>query len=243
MTIKIEFPADNLNAARHLGAALTALGNASAGGAEVAVESFDAFCEAALSRIAAAFNLEPELLRTVWDGDVVVEEEIVVTKTETVGVSTTQTAGAAADARLDEHGVPFDPAMCGTAAIPFYASGPNAGQWKKLRGVDQATYDTWYAEAKPATQPAGNGEPVNTAGAFQPDDSGAVDPAVPHDAGTLMAWVSGMQGAGRLTQDQVNSAYTQANLVMPDIFPSDANTPDVIAERVGKLYLILSAWV
>lgn len=234
MTIKIEFPADNLEAAKHLGAALTAYGHGMKDGGVHTLEAGEVLPGAAIEQTAAT----EDRINKFIDG---AEEAVVITKTANVGITTAQTA-AADNARLDEHGVSFNPDMCGTAAIPFYASGPNVGQWKKLRGVDQAEYDTWYADAKPPAQP-GDAEPVNTAGAFQPDgDNTNNDPTVPHDAGTLMAWVAGMQGAGRLTQDQVNSAYTQAELVMPDIFPTADNTPDVIAERVGKLYLILSAW-
>ena len=225
MTIKIEFPADNLEAAKHLGAALTAFGNAAQVGVE-AIKEFGAVAEKAVAPAA---------------------EEIDETAIEDKAGSTDNTATqtAATDARLDDHGVPFNPDMCSNATIPFYASGPNAGQWKRKKGVDQATYDTWYDGAKPPAADTGAdaGGPVNTANAFQPDGGNAnTDPAAPHDAGTLMAWVSGMQTAGRLTQDQVNSAYTQAELVMPDIFPSEHNTPELIAERVGRLYAILSAW-
>lgn len=59
---------------------------------------------------------------------------------------------------VDEKGVVFLPAICGQAAEPFYSTGTNKGQWKKLRGVDQAEYDRVYASAlasKPVTQAVG----------------------------------------------------------------------------------------
>lgn len=153
-------------------------------------------------------------------------------------------------ANVDENRVPFHADYCAKAVEPFYKSGPHAGQWKRKKGVEQSAYDSWYADAlavvKPSSGEQAAEEPVDTSAAFQSGDGGQaaeeLTTKAPHDAGTLMAWVAEMQGADRLNQEQVNAAYTQANLSMPDIFPSPDNTSEVIAERVGTIHSILASW-
>lgn len=140
--------------------------------------------------------------------------------------------------RVDEKGVPFNVEFCAEAAKPFYGSGKTKGQWKKKRGVTDAAYNDWYAAALaavPATEPG----PVDTAAAFSQQDQGAAP--VPTDIGGLMAWVSEMQAAERLASDDINAVYAELGLTFPaDVFPSDVNTPDVIAPRIADLYCLLT---
>ena len=146
----------------------------------------------------------------------------------------------------DEHGVTFDPTYCGKAAQPFYGSGKRKGQWKKLRGLDDSTYDEWYAEQKAAEYPRAElpqqAEPeptpqaADTTAAFGGQAAAAVemtDP-VPAGAGQLMKWISEQMNAGHLTQADVDSAYTTADVTPAQLFSDD---PDA----VGKLYGVLQA--
>ena len=155
-------------------------------------------------------------------------------------------------ANTDTKGVPFNAEFCGKAAKPYYASGKRSGQWKKRQGVDELVYDNWYAAelAKVTTSDTSQGEQpsVNTGAAFggqqQQQQGGDVNAGevAPHDAGTLMAWVSEMQAAGRITQEQVNTAYQQAGVTMTDVFPGPNKTVETIAQAVRNVHTILVSW-
>lgn len=147
-------------------------------------------------------------------------------------------------AAVDHNGVPFDANFCGKAAKPFYASGKRAGQWKKRQGVDDATYDTWYAEqlaiVPAATTTATEGTAVNTADAFGAGGGTAeTEPAViPTDCGAFMGWISELQAAGHLTQDQINAAYPATGISITDLFPpTDEAT---VAGHIAKLHAALT---
>ena len=160
-------------------------------------------------------------------------------------------------ANTDTKGVPFNAEFCGNAAKPFYASGKRSGQWKKRQGVDELVYDNWYAAELAKVAPVATGQDsqqaaVNTASAFggQQQPGGDVNAAgantgevVPHDAGTLMAWVSEMQAAGHITQEQVNTAYQQAGVTMTDVFPGPNKTEGTIAQAVRNVHIILASWI
>jgi hypothetical protein len=151
--------------------------------------------------------------------------------------------------RVDNNGVEFDANFCGEAAVPFYATGKTAGQWKRKRGLSETDYDTWYAArlaALPVVETAS--EPANTASAFAPADAPpppppdeAAQPGALSTAGELMAWVAEMQVAGHLDQGAVDAAYATAGLSLPDMFPP--NSPELIANNVGQVFAILSAQV
>ena len=161
-------------------------------------------------------------------------------------------------ANVDTKGVPFNAEFCGRAAKPYYASGKRSGQWKKRQGVDELAYDNWYAAELAKVVPATTGQDnqqaaINTASAFggqqrqqQDGDANTADvntgEVAPHDAGTLMAWVSEMQAAGRITQEQVNTAYQQAGVTMPDVFPGPNKTEETIAQAVRNVHTILVSW-
>ena len=149
--------------------------------------------------------------------------------------------------KRDPKGVAFNVRLCANASKPFYASGKRVDQWKKRQGVEDDEYEGWYANElanlTPAASDEGGESNINTADAFGGQGGGdTAAPAIPHDAGTLMAWVSEMQSAGRLTQEMVNAAYTQAGITMTDIFEGPGKTPDVIAGRVGEIHNILQGW-
>lgn len=129
---------------------------------------------------------------------------------------------SASSARVDERGVPFDAAYCGTAEKPFYASGKMAGQWKKLRGVDQAAYDRWYAGELEQLGPPTATATVNPGAAFGASQPAADEPT-PKDAGELMLWVSEQQAAGLLTQDDVNDAYRVTGVSTASLFGPNAS--------------------
>ena len=227
--ITIEFPADRSDIARHMGAALTAIGSRTE---LVAAEPIAGTIETA----------EPGATETTeLTADVGSDDNGQFSKEETEeGNDLTERS------KVDTKGVPYHPDFCGKAAKPFYASGARGGQWKKRQGVDDEDYDAWYA-AELATISGSTGDTestVNTGDAFGAGcgEQGHATPVVPHDAGALMAWVSEMQGADRLNQGQVNAAYEQAGFGMQKIFPSPENTSEIIAERVGLLHSILSVW-
>jgi hypothetical protein len=154
------------------------------------------------------------------------------------------------DARRDQKGVAFNEHYCGEAQDPFYSSGKRSGQWKKKRGVSDADYDDWYAEELAELQggqadtPRGEDDhrpsQVNSAAAFgnggqeqQPQGGPA-----PQDTGSFMGWVSEKQAAGLLTQADIQEAYKQTGLQVPDLFPP--NDPQTVANNIGKLYGLLA---
>jgi hypothetical protein len=149
--------------------------------------------------------------------------------------------------RVDNNGVEFDANFCGEAAVPFYASGKTAGQWKRKRGLSEIDYNTWYA-ARVADLPVAEtaAAPTSTASAFAPASATpppveAAQPQTLSTAGELMAWVAEMQVAGHLTQGAVDAAYVAAGLSLPDMFPP--KSPELIANNVGRVFAALSAQV
>lgn len=155
-------------------------------------------------------------------------------------------AGADGDRRVDTKGVRFDSTYCGKADDPFYASSVRKGQWKKKRGLDDTTYDEWYAGqlalvalATPAADEAG----VNTGEAFG-DGKAAPAPAptpnaAPTDFGTFIKWVCEHQAAGRLEQADLDVAYTAVGVAPSDLWPPA--TVEQITERIGRLHAYLGA--
>lgn len=165
---------------------------------------------------------------------------------ETGNSEGTAATTAASSSQVDTKGVPFNPEFCGQSEQPFYASGKNSGQWKKRRGVDEAAYDEWYAgelakitaSTPEKSEDDHEPEPVNTAGAFVTQQQPVATPA-PTDMGGFMSWVSEQQAAGKLTQDDVQNAYAQANLKITDLFPP--NDQATIADGIALLFNILCA--
>ena len=156
-----------------------------------------------------------------------------------------RTDNTTTDVKVDPNGVPFCDLHCARAAKPFYASGKNAGQWKKKHGVTDAAYDAWYAgellvAQGTAAASAGTDEAVNAAGAFAAESTPA-GPAAPADLGQFMAWVSEMQVAERLTQADVNNAYAVCGVALADMMAP--NPPAVIAANVATLHTNLSVLV
>ncbi len=223
MTIKIEFPADDTRAALFFGEALLHYSGA--------LPSDKQLADAAAS---AATETETE---TVDDTPPLIETDL--SDNEQAGDDTPDTDAAA----VDLHGVAFDAEYCAQANDPYYSTGKRSGQWKKRRGVTDDVYDTWYATQRDAAAPAADtDEDVNTAAAFgaptTADTEVADEPNAPADAGELMVWVSEMQNANRLTQDQVNNAYASTGIAVPTLFSGDN-----AAQNVATLYQILAAQV
>ncbi len=154
--------------------------------------------------------------------------------------------GATDASTVDEHGVPFNAAYCAKAAEPFYKSGKMAGQWKKKKGVDQATYDVWYASAKgnevAQTDAHTTAETFDTSQAFggQPagQPAGQQQDSAPKDAGELVVWISEMQAAQHFNQDDVTQAYAAAGITAADVFGGPNANRNIVA-----LYSILSSKV
>lgn len=161
-----------------------------------------------------------------------------------------EAALAASDgAQVDEKGVPFNPELCGKAAIPFYGSGKKKGQWKKRQGVDEDAYDEWYAEAllgarieeepeEQATETTSDSNVAANAFGGQQQQA-AADENVPQDAGQLMKWVSEQQAAGNITQQQVTDAYTALQLpfdaVMNPAYPVADNCAAIYNHLKGQI--------
>lgn len=162
------------------------------------------------------------------------------TATAAAGSTETQTSADAGAAQCDNKGVPKNDQFCSSAAKPFYASGPRSGQWKKRQGLPDEAYDAWYTgelakygatTATTTTQDV----TLDTAGAFGGQAAAtASTETVPHDSGTLMAWVAERQTAGVTSQTDVNTAWTTCGLSMTDIFAP--NTPELIAENCSRVY-------
>ncbi len=144
------------------------------------------------------------------------------------------------DTAADNNGVLKNDAFCSSAAKPFYASGARSGQWKKRQGVEDAAYDAWYAaelaKVQSTTDTGSDSGTVDTAGAFGGGDAAPAGntETVPHDSGTLMAWVAERQTAGLTSQADVNTAWENCDLSMTDIFAP--NPPEVIAENCARIY-------
>lgn len=215
MSIKIEFPAGDKLAARVLGEALT----------RYAVESE---VNDLASGLPDEQNNEGDLVdnsSTQWaDDDVPADAPSVFSEPKAV----------ATDTRADHNGVAFDDAYCANASDPFYGSGKRAGQWKKRRGVDDSTYDRWYADQLGASPTTPAEQDVDTAAAFSaPQTTDTAAQADPEAAGKFMAWVSEKQASGELNLEQINAAYAACGVGVADLFPP--NSVETIAASVAKL--------
>ena len=144
------------------------------------------------------------------------------------------TNSPATDGRLDHKGVVFDDAYCANAADPFYGTGKNAGQWKKKRGVDDVTYNTWYTSQLGSDSAPDEEEVVDTAAAFGGGAATQQAPTAPKDAGGLLTWASEKQTSGSLTVDDIQSCYAECGIAIGDLFPP--TDPAAVAQHVTNLY-------
>ena len=223
--IKIEFPADRMDMAEHIGRALL--------------------------NISRHIEEEVEPLRppppSLFDGptDETRNADSAVEAGAAIGIAQTAEPDSSTptetDAPVDPNGVAFDAGYCGKAKDPFYATGKRAGQWKKRKGISDGVYDAWYED-----QLAGIGPPpdysepqVDTASAFgAPATDQVPTPSAPKTMGDFMVWVSEQQAAGTLNQLQINEAYGRAGMTPNDLFQG---SPAEIESRIAALYNILSA--
>lgn len=255
--IKIEFPADRKDIALAIGKALTEIGQ----GAVTAAAAVDSLSKAVEETpkpapVASAEEQATQTQTTSAQSAPTVTEEVSHTDPNASSADQSVTheqkaeaALAASDgAQVDEKGVPFNPELCGKAAIPFYGSGKKKGQWKKRQGVDEDAYDEWYTEAllgarieeEPEEQATETTSDSNVAAnAFGSQQQAATDENVPQDAGQLMKWVSEQQAAGNITQQQVTDAYTALQLpfdaVMNPAYPVADNCAAIYNHLKGRI--------
>lgn len=240
--IKIEFPAENKLLAGAIGRALSEY----ASGGVRKVERCTVEEAVSLATDVPAHMLTNEEGSDAGEtgNDPTRNAEAVTGQASSTGTSAGATASANTETRVDTNGVPFSDEFCGEAKVPFYASGPHKGQWKKRKGVSEEDYNSWYANALTAAgnNPAATKEdtPLDTAGAFGNNQNAATDQvkaAAPKDCGEFMGWVSGQQAAGLLNQIDITDAYATLNLQVTDLFPpNDAAT---ISRNVANLYAVL----
>ena len=241
--LEIKFPAENKPLAAAIGRALVEYG---AGERKVGMA-----VELGMPYSAAAAELEPEDL--VFTGTPIVESDdaaeeaanLAAFKAEQedeAGKSAASTAqlgaGDAQGVKVDRHGVPFDGAMCGKAAEPFYGSGKKSGQWKKKVGVDQADYDAWYAAERAKVDAATAAESASTE-AFDTSQAfgqqAAVEPsAAPKTPGDFMGWASEQTTAGHFTQADITQAYASAGVDNIALF-----NPATAEDAIAKVYAVL----
>ncbi len=221
--IDIRIPADNKPLAAAIGRALVEYGDGVEGSAA-------AKGTAVHEAVTTALKAEPTAEKTGSPDD-----SDIASALDHVDETHTADDGGATEA-ADNNGVLKNDAFCSSAAKPFYASGPRSGQWKKRQGVEGAAYDAWYAAELAKVQSTATADPgtVDTAGAFGGMAETANTETVPHDSGTLMAWVAERQTAGLTSQADVNTAWENCDLSMTDIFAP--NTPEVIAENCARIY-------
>lgn len=138
---------------------------------------------------------------------------------------------------------PFDEIKTDTNTVPFnadFCSGSLTadGTWRRRRGVSKQDFDAWYSGAKTLPLPQLMQEPglheVDTQAAFAPPQPA---PLTFKNPGEFMGWVAEQQAAGHITQADVQAAYTQLGVGLPDIFGDDAAT------HINNLHGILSAKV
>jgi len=142
--------------------------------------------------------------------------------------------------RVDPNGVPFNAEYCAEAKVPFYASGPHKGRWKKRKGVSEDEYTGWYVTTlssllEDPEHLAKSSGPVDTAGAFcNAAPEGTTSNSAPQTCGEFMGWVSNQQVAGVISQDDIAAAYTAAGVGVTDLFPP--NDEQTVAGHIAKLY-------
>lgn len=217
--LKIEFDASNKALAAAIGAALTQYGG---GGVVAEAAEQPAPAEKSLTEKVPDIVESTVTVRDADTGETVAEETIPATEEN--------------DGPVDEHGVPHNKKYCGPvdAAVPFYASGSNKGQWKKKRGVDESEYNEWYVSVMPMEQDEpteANTPPVNTGAAFGNKQEAAPASNGPANSGELMAYISERQAGGTLDQATVTAAYNATGVTVNDLFDQAKE-----AEAVAKLY-------
>lgn len=138
---------------------------------------------------------------------------------------------ATGEVKLDHSGVPYNEAMCSSGKQPFFTTGKETGQWKKKRGVDEAVFKAWYTvqladiAGNPQTTTATTETTPSAAAAFGDTPKG--DGPEINNLGSLMTWVSEMQGAGMLTHDQVDQAYATCGTSLVDVGQNDHKAVEV----------------
>lgn len=234
MTIKIEFPADNVNLARIFGEALLQYSGAAVNFTKLAEETKPAPKKKEPTPSQKAFAPK-EPTPSIFDTAPVVEEPAPVVEPE-------PEPEPEPTVKNDANGVPFDEKYCTDVVVK---SGKNKGQWKPNDEVSPAEFRRWYATQVPAEEEVA--KPVKRARKTVSEAGrkiGPVEPPVgqpavkreeikPHDCATLMAWISDRQALGFLTQEDFSQACSALNLTVRDLFPPVPE--DEIKARISKL--------
>lgn len=176
------------------------------------------------------------------------DNELPALDMQTTSASEAQTTSAseASQVRVDQKGVPFNPAYCTSSKDKPFLRAPKAkaGQWRRRRGLDAKAFETWYQaellrvqNTQPITEPAATPS-VNTAAAF--GGSPVFEPEV-QDGSQLMQWISTMQTQAKLTVPQVTQVFTNENLGVQDLF--DPTPAAQIKSNVARIFAALQQWV
>lgn len=233
--IKIEFPADRLDIAAEFSKALSALGGRSGSIINDLVSPSPAQEDDGPNQNT---DVEPEDDGLNNEGDAIdnTSGPEAGDRRAADEIPFKDYPAANANTRVDTKGVAFNTEFCGEAAVPFYASGKNKGQWKKKKGVTEEAYGAWYLSATPAAT-SSDAAPLDTAGAFGGQQPATDKKPIPKDCGEFMGWVSAQQAAGQLNPIDITDAYGKLNLAVADLFsPTSAAK---IEEHVRNLYAML----
>lgn len=239
--LKIEFDSSNTKLALAIGKALVDY----ASGTPTLTVTLDT--SAAIEQISDAHKEVTEFNAAVLQdvgkpADIAAGPSNLAQTTADTGLQRNASGAAEGKRTHDEKGVMFIPAICATAAKPFYASGPYKGQWKKGTKVDQAEYDRVYGAALAAlgtTNPADvypNGELGKTqtqVGQSVANSSAAevfsnpIDetineiPGTPNDVFTLYTWMLQNGGTGVANAICAAAGIQNGSLIFsrPDLAP------------------------
>jgi hypothetical protein len=244
--IKIEFPSDRSDIALAIGRALIAIGQGEGldglDGEQVKV-SLKASDVVLADSFRKAFN--PADTRT--EEAKTEERDNLYQHTPDPKPGETQTRGDShgayeqvgkAEGRVDEKLVVFNDKFCGEAAIPFYASGKQKGQWKKRKGLVEGVYEEWYAaqlllnheQETPKDEPAP--DPQKAANAFK--KTPVADANEPKNFAELMSWFANQQTAGNYEAHHLEAAFKALNLSTIDL------VQDATGDKVREVYEYLA---
>ncbi len=168
--LRIEFDLSNAELTLEIGHALVAYAQRVGFTDKVVVDTIDCTSAAGLTKadtiVGVLKTIPDEVTMPVKSGDKLEVVEVTGNSPDDeLDATKTTVKSALTEPPVDEHGVPFDAAYCGTAKDPFYKSGKRKGQWKRRQGVDEAKYDLWHAEQVLAIPPPSREtEPAATVG-------------------------------------------------------------------------------
>jgi hypothetical protein len=243
--IKIEFPANRSDIALAIGQALIAIGQGEGrdgGPVAVSLKASDVVLADSFRKTFAPADTRTEEAKTEERDNLYQHTpDPKPGETETRGDShgTYEHVGKTED-RVDPNGVLFDEKYCGEAALPFYTSGKQKGQWKKRKGLEESVYDEWYAGELPSIcdepqerdEPEPNANANATANAFKKEP--VVKAEAPKNFGELMAWFASQQTAGNYDAHHLEKAFIALKLTTLDL------VQDTTGEKIAQVYEYLA---